>query len=170
MYNRAGFGDLAPSLNFQKTSGATLFPDFRVGDSWQATITGPANQPVWLQSSRSGSPIILSQLGSTDSTGHFVLTGTVGQGDIGSWSETWYVGGVNISGITLSNAVNLGSISFVVSPAPSSQTGNTQAPVTPPPVPTSTGFVMPDLSAIPSWAWIAVAGIAAFTLLGGHRR
>ena len=57
MYARAGFGDIAPSLNFQKTSGASLYPNFLVGDSWQATITGPANSIVWLQSSRSGSPI-----------------------------------------------------------------------------------------------------------------
>jgi len=169
MYGHVGFGDLAPSLSFQKTSGASLYPNFLVRDSWTATITGPANQPVWLQSSRSGSPMILTQVGSTDSTGRFSLSGTVGTGEIGSWVETWYVGGINAVGTTLTNATSLGTITFSVS-----------APPTPagPPSPTVDDsiapFRVPSIPAtpsagIPSWVWIAGAGVLAFSLLGGRR-
>ncbi len=165
MYSRSGFGDLTPSLSFTKTSGASPYPAFIVGDSWTATITGPANQPVWLQSSRSGSPMILSQVGMTDSTGRFSLSGTVGTGEIGSWVETWYVGGINVGGATLTNATSLGTITFSVSAAPhtSADATNTTPPVPPmilPPV-MSGGF--------PSWVWIAGVGVLAFSLLGGRR-
>ena len=67
--------------------------DFQVGDRFEILITGAANQPIIVRTSRQGrtdwSPII----GSTDATGRWSTTGQFEKSDFGGWSEIWTVGG-----------------------------------------------------------------------------
>src|SRR5712671_1392598 len=91
MYNRSGFGDLEPSFSFEKTSGAGDVNVWRVGESWVIQVTGPASQAVFVQGGQNGA-MITTQMGATDSTGKFSLSGTMTADQIGHWTERWWIG------------------------------------------------------------------------------
>ena len=61
-----------------------------VGDSFTFNLTGAAPFSVVYVSETGWS----SPVGFTDSTGSFQLTGTVGSNVVGSWAQTWTIGGV----------------------------------------------------------------------------
>ena len=97
------------------TSGQSS--SFNVGDQWRLTISGPPGQPVAGAAQQSGRNLGVSNYGSTDSSGHLVLTGTMTADTVGSWSEQWTVGGRPV-----------GSVSFVVvAPSQKAATGGTQS-------------------------------------------
>jgi hypothetical protein len=86
---------------------------FQVGDSWQLTVTGPANSPVSDTATQNGNSMGTTPYGSTNGSGVFTLTGAIGASQVGTWSETWSVGGVSAP-----------AINFTVSAAPSSSGGS----------------------------------------------
>jgi hypothetical protein len=69
-------------------------PNFQVGDSFLLQITGFPGQSVALTSFQNGATLPPATEGTTDNSGHFQLTGVMGLGSVGSWIETWSVGGV----------------------------------------------------------------------------
>jgi hypothetical protein len=76
---------------------------FKVGDQWQVTISGGApNSPVQVTALQSGGNTSTSVVGNTDSSGNFTLPGTMPPGDVGSWQETWSVGGVSAGSLSFS--------------------------------------------------------------------
>jgi hypothetical protein len=144
----------------------------QVGDTWLVSITGAnANQPVAASGSMPSGAFNNTPMGSTDASGNFSKSGTVGPGDIGAWSESWYVG-----------AFPSGQFSFTVAPAtppvPGVLQGGSPAPVPSVPVPGaggSTTFVLPtvggfDLSRVPWWGWAGAAAAAYFMFGQGGRR
>lgn len=81
---------------------------FQVGDNYILQIySASPNQPVTASSSQNGQSHGSQSFGSTDANGSFTLSGTMGPDQVGSWSETWQVGGQTS-----------GTINFTVSPAP----------------------------------------------------
>ena len=73
------------------TRGGT---NFIVGDEWRIDITGPPYQEVRVCATFNGSSIGCTVYGQTDSSGTFQLSGIMDASTVGSWVETWYVGGV----------------------------------------------------------------------------
>jgi hypothetical protein len=179
MYSR-GLGAVN-SFAFNKLSGPTPYPNFQVGDAWTIQITGPANAPIFVASYQNGVAQPISQFGTTDASGVFSFSGTMLPEAVGSWSESWYIGGTLVGGTIMQGAL-LQTVNFIVSPA---QPQTSSAPVT---------ASAPAASANPSYAnpaqvnqvlntsglqiagydvpWWAVAGVgvAAFMLLGGRHR
>jgi hypothetical protein len=114
MYARSGLG-AAPSFTFNKVGASpTTYPNFSVGDSWQITVTGPPNSPVWISGSQNGIAFPTYQIGTTDSNGTYTTTGTMGTANIGSWYELWEVGA---AGPPVA-VQQVASINFTVSAAP----------------------------------------------------
>jgi hypothetical protein len=94
----------------------------QVGDSWKVSITGATPyMQVSVYGSMPGGAMPSTWEGTTDASGNFSKSGTVGTGEIGRWHEVWSVGP------TVS-----GSTTFVV-------TDVTQAPAAPAPVTTPAG-------------------------------
>jgi hypothetical protein len=130
----------------------------QVGDTWLVSITGATpNAPVTATVGSSTSP-----MGTTDSSGNFSLAGTARSQDVGTWNESWSVGGAPS-----------GSFGFTVS-APVAAAAASATPQT---AGTSTGSAAGasssstviggfDLSTIPTWGWLAAAGVAAFFMFG----
>jgi hypothetical protein len=65
---------------------------FKVGDSWELTIRGGANQPVSGSATQNGKSLGTTPYGSTDANGVKVLTGTMDSSVLGDWREMWTVG------------------------------------------------------------------------------
>ncbi len=67
--------------------------DFHIGDRYEIEISGVAQQPVSVRTTRNGwtdwSPVIAL----TDVNGLWSTTGRFEKGDFGDWSEVWTVGG-----------------------------------------------------------------------------
>ena len=104
----------APCLNGPAV-GATLIntsnpgaAGFMSGDSWQLTVTGPADYDVLISALFNGAALPWVFLGVTDPNGNFVLTGTLDDTYLGTWVENFQVG----------SQVWSGNIPFTVSPAP----------------------------------------------------
>ena len=74
----------------QTRPGAT---DFYVGDSWEVTVHGPANQEVRIHAWQDGQDRGEASLGYTHSGGEFRLYGSMSEEHRGSWFEVWTVGG-----------------------------------------------------------------------------
>ena len=92
--------------------GSSVFP---VGDSRRITVTGPANQAVTWTGLQNGSAVGATA-GSTDASGNFTLNDVIIAGSLGSWSETWYVGGVAASPVLSFTVVNAVQTSIAVTP------------------------------------------------------
>jgi hypothetical protein len=135
----------------------------QVGDTWLVSITGASpNTQVTATVGTNTTP-----MGTTDSSGSFSLAGTARTQDIGPWNESWAVGGVPS-----------GAFSFTISPvaagAPSGSSGGTSAGggsaaskgSAAGASSSSTVIGGFDLSSIPTWGWLAAAGVAAFFLFG----
>jgi len=138
----------------------------QVGDTWLVSITGATpNAPVTATVGRNTTP-----MGKTDASGNFSLAGTARTQDLGPWNESWSVGGVPS-----------GAFSFTISPVAAaassgsgagtgtgtSSGGGSSAGSTGGGSSSSStvigGF---DLSSIPTWGWLAAAGVAAFFMFG----
>ncbi len=68
--------------------------DFKVGDSFRVSITGPPNQTVTCSAVWNGTDMGTTAYGSTSSTGTFTQTGTMPADVVGTWTEIWRVGPV----------------------------------------------------------------------------
>src|SRR5579883_831020 len=128
-----------PKVAFHTSrSGSVLYP----GDSWTISITGgQPNAPVKVVGGVNGQQNTVVY-GTTDANGNFTLSGigrahrrrgslrgTFSQSDVGSWSETWYVG----------NDL-AGSFTFQVQPSTTPSSSETPAPTaTPTNSPTAPG-------------------------------
>jgi hypothetical protein len=177
MYSPGLGADKPVSLSFQKLSGPTAYPNFQVGDTWSVTVTGPANQPVYVAGNKDGVVFPTYQIGTTDESGTFVLNGTMAAADVGSWFEVWTVGG------TLSGNINMqgrmvGSVNFTLAAPAPAQPQQQTTPTTPPSPATSPAFVNTVLNSgglqiagydIPWWA-VGVAGAGLLFMFTGRRR
>ena len=137
----------------------------QVGDTWLVSITGASpNAPVTATVGTNTTP-----MGKTDSSGSFSLAGTARTQDIGPWNESWAVGGVPS-----------GAFSFTISAVPSAPAssggsgtgtgtgsgGGSSAGSTSGASSSSTVIGGFDFSSIPTWGWLAAAGVAAFFVFG----
>ncbi len=165
MYSRSGFGDLPAALNFTKPAGGDTSV-FKVGESWTITVTGPAGQPVYLNANGLGAQL----MGTTDSSGRWTLTGTMGEGEKGAWLEQWYIGGT-LAGGTVFQGTELAVLHFQVvdAPAPPPMTVNTQQTGGPDPHPATGPGAPPSSSGIPTWMLVAAGALALFVFAGGRR-
>ncbi len=68
--------------------------DFKVGDNWTLTINGPPNQTVGVTVTQNGGGPSSASYGQTSSTGSWTLSGGMGTGEVGNWTEAWTVGPV----------------------------------------------------------------------------
>jgi hypothetical protein len=80
-----------PSASVQLTVSGRTGTVFQVGDTYTVSITGPPNQAVTV--SLNGGAIS-APLGYTNGQGIWSTSGTWGAGDVGDYTETWYVGSV----------------------------------------------------------------------------
>jgi hypothetical protein len=62
----------------------------QVGDTWLVSITGAT--PNAQVTAKVGSDV--TPMGTTDAAGNFTLSGAARTADVGSWNESWFVGGV----------------------------------------------------------------------------
>jgi hypothetical protein len=67
--------------------------DFQIGDRFEILITGAANQPVSVRTTRNGRMDWGPVVGRTDMSGQWSTTGQFEKDDFGGWSEVWTVGG-----------------------------------------------------------------------------
>lgn len=82
-----------PSVTLTNTTrGGT---DLIAGDNFRIDVTGGSpNAAVTVGMTKNGSSLGTWSMGTTNGSGTYTLTGSVSAGDVGSWTETWYVGGV----------------------------------------------------------------------------
>lgn len=132
---------------------------YQVGDQWQLTITGAPGAAVTGAASQNGSSLGTTPFGSLNSAGQMVLTGAMTAGQVGSWQETWNVGNSPAVGISFSVAAAPAGSSAGVA---TSKSGPSNATST---TPAAGGFTFPDISAIPSWAWLAGGGVVLLMFL-----
>ena len=164
-------GSKAPSANATVTLSNLSRPgqSFQSGDSFRLSISGAApNSPVSASSTQNGVSQGTNSFGSTDGSGNFSTTGTFYPTNVGTWQETWTVGGQNV-----------GNVSFSVGPAggapvaASSTLGPVTAPVTAA-VPSVAASAAPsstfDWSSIPWWGWAGGAAVLLLLFSGGGKR
>ncbi len=84
---------VVPTIALQNLTHPNLSPDFAVGDTFQVVIHGGANQPV----SVSQTPGTTTQVGATDANGNFTYATVEQTSNIGSYTQIWSVGGVQIT-------------------------------------------------------------------------
>jgi hypothetical protein len=159
-----------PSVSFQPSRSGTLFP----GDSFVIKITGGApNAPVIVNNNgQSG------QSGTTDASGNWSMSGTWSPKEIGTWNQSWSVGGAPagsysfvIASPTAGSSSSSGGQQQATNSnggqgAPggqqqqqSSSGGGSNGGAAPPPF---------SFSSIPWWGWMAAAGVAFFAFGGKH--
>jgi len=86
-----------PTVNFVNlTTGDGTH--LKVGDRWALTITGDANVNVEIGGWQNAVQLTPVSLGQTDTAGVFTMSGQAGRGELGSWRETFQVGGVEWNG------------------------------------------------------------------------
>jgi len=66
--------------------------DFQIGDRFEIVITGAADQPVSVRTTRDGRTDWGPVIGRTDTSGRWSATGKFEKSDFGNWSEAWTVG------------------------------------------------------------------------------
>lgn len=148
------------SLTFENlTTGVPAV--MKPGDQYRITIRGAApGKPVTGTASKNGGAATTSPFGSTGADGSFIYAGVIAADSVGNWAETWNVDGIPV-----------GSFSFSVGPGASGSgtgsgggsgsggsTGSNSV----------TDFVSSfSVSSIPTWAWIAGAGVGAMLLFKG---
>jgi hypothetical protein len=157
-------------VTFTSSRGSNFL---QVGDTWMVAITGATpNSVVTVAGWMPSGTFPPTAQGSTDASGNFSKSGTVGTGEIGKWQQIWAVGGVAS-----------GAIVFTVAAAPASQGGGA------PSGGSAAGGGAPagggsasdgttaggttvgglDLSKIPVWGWAIAAGAALFMMSKGGR-
>lgn len=167
---------------------------FRVGDQFRVEITGAANSTVSVLSTQNGTPG-QADMGRTDASGRLILTGSMSAKELGTWTETWKVGGV--AAPTLAFSVVEPPSPVKTSPAPTptpppaqtTPTAQTEVPdVTPTPspdtlpasggswpsLPAGTPSSLQDLYAkaqdMPWYVWLIAAAALFYFARGGDRR
>jgi hypothetical protein len=86
---------VTPRLVFENlTTGDT--GRFYVGDSWRITITGPAGAALKVTGGKDGGSAT-EVAGSIPSSGTWVKTGAPTNAEIGSWVQSWSVGGQTVA-------------------------------------------------------------------------
>lgn len=140
-------------LTFSTSRGGT---SLQVGDTWQVSITGASpNSPVTV---KMGSDI--TPMGSTDGAGSFSKSGTFDSSTVGSWQETWAVGGVTSGSVSFTVAAATTPDGKTIIKSGGTQTGSTSA--------TSISIGGFDLSTIPWWGWLAAGGAVLYAMKGGR--
>jgi hypothetical protein len=66
--------------------------DFQIGDRFEIVITGTANLPVSVRTTRNGRTDWGPVIGRTDTSGRWSTAGKFTKSDFGNWSEAWTVG------------------------------------------------------------------------------
>lgn len=99
---------------------------YNVGDTFQLTIVGPPNQPVSVVASHNGVTAAQTQMGTTDSSGRFSITGTMTVDTVGNWSENWYVGNTPAGNVSFSVMANALKPPVTVPPVTAGQVLNNQ--------------------------------------------
>lgn len=88
-------------VSIQNTSGGSSSA-FTVGQNWSVTVTGPPNTQVTATASFGGTSQGPTVMGTTNAQGQLVITGSMAQGNVGSWVEQWFVGGQSAGQLTFS--------------------------------------------------------------------
>ncbi len=93
---------ISPDINFSVTLATVvpfnvthpyLSPSFLAGDSYQYTVYGRSNQPVYTSQNAGPSNLV----GWTDGSGYFRETGVEQTAWIGNYTQVWSVGNVQVS-------------------------------------------------------------------------
>lgn len=87
---------VTPSLSFTTGSGDTSTP--KVGDTWKISITNatPGASVTVIGSYNGGSSGEATTMGAIQSDGTLSLSGTFTADQVGSWQESWSVGGTSV--------------------------------------------------------------------------
>lgn len=75
---------------------------FQAGDTIQVSISGSPNSPIANSATQNGQALGATPYGNTSSAGTATITAALAASDVGSWSETWSVGGINAAPISFS--------------------------------------------------------------------
>jgi hypothetical protein len=67
---------------------------FYVGEQFRVTVQGAPGQPVSVTAGSTSQPTSTASYGATNAQGLFSVEGQMGNGEIGTWHETWRVGDV----------------------------------------------------------------------------
>ena len=141
----------------------------QVGDSWQLSVKGAPNAPVTNSATQNGTALGTTPYGATDASGNFSLSGTFSSGSIGSWVETWSVGGVQAAPVSFVVSAALGGGST----AGSTSTGAQSSPAAQTCFSPLSALGLPDPCIGPLGLLEIGAGVLAFFLIasvmGGKR-
>lgn len=81
--------------------GGAVAPDMspylavlHIGDPWTLTLSGPPNVDVIINATQNGQQLPLVSLGHTDQSGNLTLQGAPTVTELGNWTETYTIGGV----------------------------------------------------------------------------
>src|SRR5271165_1117669 len=109
------------SFSFTTSRGGTVL---QPGDNWTVKITGATpNQNVSASANKNGQDLGTSVFGSpTDANGNYTLSGQIPADQIGSWSETWFVGNQQVG------SANFTVVAAGSAPAPSGSGTGSPAP------------------------------------------
>jgi hypothetical protein len=155
-------------LTFSTSRGGTAL---QVGDTWTVSIQGATpNAAVTVSGSMPGGTYSGSSMGTTDGNGNFSKSGTFDTSTVGSWQETWAVGGAQSGTVSFSVAAATtpaGQTIITSSGAPAgAATGSTATGSTATSSTSDTTIAGFDLSTIPWWGWAIGAGVAIFAMRG----
>jgi hypothetical protein len=117
--------------------------------------------------------------GSIDSNGYFDLSGAMGPGEVGQWTETWRVGDKVASPVLHFDVLPAGGTVDTQAAAAQAQADAAANKTTADKLaadaakkeaestaPASTGF---ELSAIPTWAWLAGGAAVLLLMVKGNK-
>jgi hypothetical protein len=148
-----------PSLQFSNTSRTNSDAKLYSGDYWKVSITGgQPNTPVTVkggQNGNNGSQVT----GNTDGSGAYSLSGKVGDSEIGTWAEQWYVGS------TLAGKINFDVVA-AAAPSPTGSGASTPTPNSDSSTPAAAAGMLP--AALTGLPWYAYAGGGLLALLALH--
>lgn len=85
---RAGLGSVSTFFQNNTHPGVA----FAAGDTWQMTLTGAPNSPVYISGTHNGQDMGKTPFGTTDASGRIVLNGTMTANEVGQWTETFWIG------------------------------------------------------------------------------
>jgi hypothetical protein len=153
----AAQGARGGQLSFSTSRGGT---SLQVGDTWTIRITGATpGSPVTVVGGKNGARDS-NVMGSTDGSGNFSLSGTLTADQVGTWSESWSVGGASSGSFSFTVAAGAPATTpdgkVIINSGGVQQTASSSA---------ASSF---DFSSIPWWGW-AAAGVAALVVLKGGK-
>jgi len=151
---------IPPSVVMKNLTRPGSDTQYQVGDQWSVTIQGNPGAAVSGSASQGAVNLGTTAFGNLNSQGQMVLTGAMTAGQVGTWVEGWTIAG-NPPSITLS---------FSVAAAPASagtgqQTAAGGGTAAGSAAGATAGFTFPDLSTIPTWAWLAGGGFLLFMMV-----